>query len=277
MRRLVLAVAISAAAATVAAGARADGVGPSPGAEMGWTGLLAPGGKTRYVALPGERETIVASVRVRGGKIARWGVVHGAYGIPLVAFDGSTDGLSGDHKTLVLATPTINPGPTSTFPILATSNFRVLETVRLRGSWAFDAISPDASTLYLIQYLWTGANYPPYRVRAFDLTRRQLVPGAIVDRREEEASMRGQPVTRRWSRDGRWAYTLYARQGKPPFVHALDTVARQAYCIDLPLRLRQPKQMALRLQLGTDGALAVRAGSSTVTVVDTATWEARKT
>jgi hypothetical protein len=275
MRRAFLVVALAVAASAVAAGARADGVGPSPGAEMGWTGLLAPGGATRYVALPGERETVVAAVRVRGGRITRWGVVHGAFGVPLVAFDGSTDGLSGEGKTLVLATPTSNPGPFSRFPILAVSNLRVLKVVTLRGSWAYDAISPDASTLYLIEYLATGLK-ARYLVRAYDLTAGRLIPGAIVDRREEEAVMRGQPATRSWSRDGRWVYTLYARQGKPPFVHALDTVRREAFCIDLPLRLGQPKQMELRLGLSANGELAVRSGRSTVAVVDTQTLMVRK-
>ena len=80
--------------------------------------------------------------------------------------------------------------------------------------------------------------------------------------------MRGQPVTRRTSRDGRWAYTLYAR-GREPFVHALDTVQGEAYCIDLPLRLRQLEQMGLRLRLGARGGLEVRRGRVTLAVVDT--------
>ena len=34
--------------------------------------------------------------------------------------------------------------------------------------------------------------------------------------------------------DGRWVYTLYQKPSGEPFVHALDTVAPLAYCIDLP-------------------------------------------
>ena len=268
---LALAVATAALGAAVASG---DGGGPSPGSEMGWKGIAARSGKVRFVALPGQRETIVAAVPVGGGPITRWGVVHGAFGIPMVAFDGSKDGLSGDGKRLVLSTPTPNPGPVSKFPILATNNLRVLRAVILRGSWAYDAISPDASKLYLVEYLATGLD-ARYRVRAFDLVAGRLIPGAIVDRREEEAVMRGQPATRKWSPDGRWAYTLYARQGKPPFVHALDTVWGEAFCVDLPLRLGQSKQMTLRLRLRS-GELDVRSGRSTVAVVDTEQLTARK-
>ena len=278
MRTTLLTLLVSIGALAVVAAAGADGVGPSPGASTGWTGVRAPGGVLRYVALPGQKETIVAAVRVRGGRVDRWGAVRGAYGIPLVAFDGSADGLSGDGKTLVLTTPTWNPGPVSRFPVLATSNFRLRHTVTLRGAWAYDAISRNGSTLYLVQYLGSGSNPAaprPYRVRAFDLAAGKLVPGAIVDRRETEAAMRGQPATRIWSQDRRWAYTLYARQGGPPFVHALDTVRQEAFCIDLPLRLAQPRQMGLRFRLGAE-SLAVTSGRTTVAVVDTSTFAVRK-
>ena len=88
--------------------------------------------------------------------------------------------------------------------------------------------------------------------------------------------MRGQPVTRRMSPNGRWAYTLYARAGRPPFIHALDTTAAKAFCIDLPLRLKQLEQMNLRLRLDRGGALRVRNGARTIVVVDTQKLAARK-
>ena len=47
--------------------------------------------------------------------------------------------------------------------------------------------------------------------------------------------MRGSPITRATSSDGRWAYTLYDGAGGTPFLHALDTSKRQARCIDLPM------------------------------------------
>jgi hypothetical protein len=72
--------------------------------------------------------------------------------------------------------------------------------------------------------------------------------------------------------DGRWAYTLYARTSKEPFVHALDTVRRRAYCIDLPLDLKRAQQMTLRLRLRGDRTLEVRQGRDTVAAVDTRTF-----
>jgi hypothetical protein len=84
--------------------------------------------------------------------------------------------------------------------------------------------------------------------------------------------MRGWSVTRKSSSDGRWAYTLHARAQEEPFVHALHTVRRQAYCIDLPLDLKRPQQMALRLALRADRMLEVRQGREIVAAIDTETF-----
>ena len=88
-----------------------------------------------------------------------------------------------------------------------------------------------------------------YNVRAYDTSTRKLLARPIVDREIGERLMRGWAVTRKTTSDGRWAYTLYARAKHEPFVHALDTVRRQAYCIDLPLDLTRAEQMGLRLAL----------------------------
>ena len=74
------------------------------------------------------------------------------------------------------------------------------------------------------------------------------------------------------TREGSWAHTLYARVKKEPFVHALDTLKRKAYCIDLPLDLERDEQMALRLRLRDDRSLEVRSGQDTVASVDTRTF-----
>lgn len=265
-------------AALTAAGAQADGSPYSPGLVQGASGVQAPNGALRFVTLATPRSTVVAAIRVRSGRVVRSNVLRGFYGVPIVAWDGSTGGVSGDGRTLVLASYGPFPGDTTgvtPFVVLSTKTLRKVRTFKLPGSWAFDAISPDGSSLYLVEYLSAGQS-PHYRVRLWDNATGRLAPRAIVDRREDEALMRGQPVTRKSSSDGRWAYTLYARQGKPPFVHALDTAGREAYCIDLPLRLGQLEQMALRLRLGRDAELEVRNGRSTLVVVDPETLEARK-
>ena len=142
--------------------------------------------------------------------------------------------------------------------------------LRLRGAWAFDAISPGGSLMYLIQYLGAPGS-GRYAVRALNLNTQRLYAGAIVDRREPDEKMTGQPATRIESRDG-WAYTLYARAGKGPFVHALDTVNRAAVCVDLPWRSTKQWAWRVRLQLKA-GDLLLSLGKKTLARVDTKTFE----
>jgi hypothetical protein len=276
MRKLVVTLVAAVAATSGAAGAAADG-GPSPGVSTGWNGVLSRNGQVRYVAVTNARSTTVEVIRVLGGRVLRWTTVHGWYGIPAVAYDGSMGGLSHDGKTLVLASNPAAAGSASRtrFAFLKTRNLRLESTVSLRGSFSFDALSPDASTLYLIQYT-NAQDYTQYRVRAYDLVQRQLVPGAIVDRREPDEQMNGGPVTRLTTPDGRWAYTLYARQSEAPFIHALDTVERKAYCIDLPLGFSQQRQMGMRLRFHGAQRIDVRSRYKTVAVVDMEKLEARK-
>jgi len=230
MRRALVLLTILVAWAAVAA---ADGGGPSPGLDF-VIGILAPGGKLRYQALTDGRTTVLESVIVGTGRFHGVNYFKGSWGIPLVTFGGDTGGLSRDGGNLVLATW---PGfSTTRFLLLDAHTFQIRGRVRLHGSWSFDAISPDGSLMYLIHYLGSPNQiYQPYEVRAFDWNTLKLYPGAIVDRREPDEKMTGRPLARTGSPSG-WAYTLYSRQRKPPFVHALDTVRRRAFCVDLPWR-----------------------------------------
>jgi hypothetical protein len=206
---------------------------------------------------------------VRGGRIVRSRALRGFYGVPLVAYDGTTAGLTGDERTLVVASYGPLPGRpgTTRFLSLRTKTLKVLRRIELRGSWSFDAISPDGSRLYLVEHVSAGPT-PRYRVRAYDLAAGRLLPNAVIDRLVSKALMGGQPATRVSTLDGRWAYTLYARRGGKPFVHALDTAKRRALCIDLPLRLAEAKQMRLRMEL-RDEHLIVRLGSERLAEVST--------
>ena len=101
--------------------------------------------------------------------------------------------------------------------------------------------------------------------------------GALVDRLEGERDMGGEPVRRASSADGRWAYTLYARRGHEPFVHALDTSTRQAFCVDLPLDVGYNEQWGLRLKLHERiRLLAVQRGRATLATVRTDSWKVEK-
>jgi hypothetical protein len=226
--RTIAILAATAAGALLSAGAlHADG-GPSPGVVQGLNGVVAPAKGIRYVALGSRSTTMVAAVRVRGGHVLRFNTVAGNLGVPIVAYDGTAGGVTPDGRRLVLAS--VVPGLTSRFAVLDTASLRVRSRIALRGVFAFDAASPDARTLYLIQFLSGGTRY---RVRAYDVARGRLVAEPVVAKGDDTSPMRGSPVARRMGPGGRWAFTLY-RGGKEPFVHALDTVARRAVCIDLP-------------------------------------------
>jgi hypothetical protein len=264
-RALVAALAL--AAVVTGGSASASGGGPTS-VLLGGKGVTSPDGKTRYVALTTGRHTIVSAVRVDGGRVVRWRQLRGYFGVPVVTVTETTDGVSRDGRTLVLATPA--GGRVTEFALLDTRTWK-LRRVTLRGSWSYDAISPDGRTLYLVQYAGVSAN-PSYRVRAYDLRRQSMRARAIVDREVGQRLMRGWPVARKSSSSGRWAYTLYARAKGVPFVHALDTLRRQAYCIDVPVPAKRAEQMSMRLTLRRDRALEIRRGTVRLATVDTKTF-----
>jgi len=251
-----------------AAGAGASG-GPSPGATSGPPGVIDSTGTLRYVTVPaGRNATIVEALATHGGTLNQWRRLRGSFGVPQVAWDGSMGGVSRDGIRLVLASP-LGRRWTS-FVLLDTGSLQVRARVRLRGTYAFDALSPSGSLMYLIQYL--GPNNPAYAVRAFNWNTRTLYRAPVVDRREPEEKMNGQPMTRAGSTTG-WAYTLYQRFGSPPFVHALDTVHRRAFCVDLPWRNSddwiQTVKMRVRggmLELRRDGHTIARMDRKTLKV-----------
>jgi hypothetical protein len=194
--------------------------------------------------------------------------------IPAVAADGSPSGLSADQRTLVLIRPRTRLGQKRTRLLLLDPErrFALKRQIILRGDFSFDAISPDGSKLYVIQYnALTRQNFDPtdYSVRVVDAATGKLDGGPIVDPREPGEKMGGLPVTRTMSRDNRWAYTLYSG-AEHPFVHALDTVGRTARCVDLDALSGRQDLFELRFRLGHGGRdLQIVKNGKAELVVDT--------
>ena len=276
--KLVTALALATTVVALTAGSvSANGSPYSPGLVYGWPGV-APRDGAHLVSFSMPKSTIVAAVRARDGRVLRQRVVRGSFGVPLVAYDGTSGGLSGDGRTLVLGSYGPLPGQQgkTRFLLLSTRTLAPRRVLVLGGSWSFDAVSPDGRRLYLTEHLRAGDD-PLYRVRPYDVASGRVL-GAIVDRLEGERDMGGVPIARATSNDGRWAYTLYARRGHEPFVHALDTVRTQAYCVDLPLELGYDRQWALRLRLDPGGqVLAVTNGRADVATVSTRSWKVERT
>ncbi len=277
MKTMLGLLAIAAVSAITVAAAGANGSAYSPGLQYGWPGVGADGAGIRYVAFGMPKSTMVAAVRQRDGQVLRNRTLRGFYGVPLVAYDGTTGGFAADARSFVLSSYGPLPGDSGTtrFVVLDASTLATRRAIVLRGSWSFDAISPDATTLYFTQHVRAGDN-PLYRVRPFDVRAGRL-SGAIVDRLEGEEEMGGVPVARAPSPDGRWAYTLYARRGDEPFVHALDTMKREAFCIDLPLHMTYDRQWSMRLKLDAAGRLlSAWLPGRKIASIDTRTWEVRE-
>ena len=228
------------------------------------------------MTLPAERGTVVAAVDAVGGQVLWSRYVSGRFTIPVVAYDGSASGLSADGGTLVLIRPRVAfPRRTTAFAVIGTERLRLREAFTLQGDFSFDALSPDGRWLYLVEYL-SKRDPSRYLVRLYDLQRGRMLPEPIIDPEEVGDVMRGMPVTRASSPDGRFAYTLYDGAGKHPFIHALDTVEKSARCIDLHGLMGFELLSEARLDVSPDGGtLSVVHPSyqQPLAVVDTTTDE----
>jgi len=135
-----LAVAMSAAAA-----------GPSYVA-LGGPGVLSRDGTTRFVAVPIEAGTAIERIRVADGTVLNWTDLEGTWGIPAPTFSPrDNEGLTRDGKRLIVATA--GAGSPTSFAVLGARTMQVFDRFDLEGSFAYDALSPDGSTLYLTQHV----------------------------------------------------------------------------------------------------------------------------
>jgi hypothetical protein len=221
--------------------------GAPAGPVIGGSGTIAPGGGDHFVTLAGSRTTVVGIDA--SGAVSRWATLAGAWGVPLVAADGTTGGVSGDGHTLVLERASNRyPKHLSMFAVLSTATLRTRDTVTLPGDYSFDAISPDGSLLFLIEHPVPGS-VADYLVRAYDLRHDRMLRRIIREIGEPTPFMNGTALTRITTEDGLWAYTLYDEGRGRMFVHALDTLRGRAHCIDLP---RISAGGVSRLELSSD-------------------------
>jgi hypothetical protein len=253
-----------------ATSARADGL-PVLGIDVGNDGVTTATGASRFVTVAAGRNTIVARVAKGGGRVLHSRLLEGTLTIPAVAYDASAGGLSADARTLVLIEPRVAfPRVDTTLVALDTTRLSPVRVVKLHGDFSFDAISPQGRWMYLIQYL-SPTDPTRYRVRAYDLRAGRLVAQPVLDPTAPGDKMRGAPLSRATSADGRWAYTLYDGAGGTPFIHALDTRDRTARCIDLGALAGRNDLWRLRLHMN-GGQVAVRGPHGAVLAVDTRTF-----
>jgi hypothetical protein len=252
----------------------AAGDGPMPGLMQGGVGVVSPDGATRFVTVGLGSETALEVIATDGGAVQNMINIPGSWGVPVATYGtGAGEGLTPDGRTLVLgAIPTAYPQTESSFLVFDTKRMGIPKQFTLKGDFAYDAISPDASRLYLIQHV-DPTDTQRYVVRSYDLEHGRLLPGRIADRTQKSWVMQGYPVARTTSAGGRWVYTLYGNPGGYPFVHALDTVRGVAHCIGLPWSGGENAVWNMRLSLRGGRTLAVHwlSGRRWLTV-DTASW-----
>jgi hypothetical protein len=267
-RSLIALLALFAASQLVTPAAYAAG-GPPAGVDAGRAGVTAPGDDSRYVTLPSGKGTLLARIRRAGGQIEASRLLRRPLVIPAVAYDGTATGLSADGRTLVLAGPrSVFPRRRSGFAVLDARRLRPRFTFRLRGDFSLDAVSPDGHRVFLIEQT-SRRDLTRYAVRAYDVATRRLDPRPVVDPAEADEPMRGSPIARASSADGRWAYTLYDGNGTHPFIHALDTAQSRAKCIDLDQLAGREDLPGLGLTVDRHGAIGVHgpgAGRALLTV-----------
>jgi hypothetical protein len=245
---------------------------PTPYAAQGSPGVLSRDGTLRFVAYdaPGPT-TVLATLEASDGARLKSSSLSGSFGIPMLTYNGVAGGLSHDGKTLVLQS--VGVPPATQFRIVRTDDLAVRDTITLSGLFGYDALSPDAKTLYLIQHKESQGS-DRYVVRAYDLTEHKLLPGRIADRKQKSWVMQGRAMARATTADGRWVYTLYQNPGGYPFVHALDTVKSVAHCVGIPWPATDPNQYALNTTKLMIAGQKLRVGA--YVTIDRKTWKVKK-
>ena len=262
------------------AAAAGDGL-PVPMDGFGTASTVAPDGEgPRYATVRAGEDTTLLQVDQDGGEITGTRTINGRYTIPLVAIDGTPSGVSADGSTVALISPRTSfdfPRRETSFVIVDVNEnggMRPRPPLTIRGDFSFDALSPDGRVMYLIEYL--SADYNDYAVRMYDLERERLLPDPVLVAHEvSPGEMRGLPMTRATSPDGRWEYTLYdgggGRNGTP-FIHTLDTERGLSHCVDLAM-IDGNEAFRTDLELSDDGGtLNVTRGKETVAMLNTETF-----
>ena len=158
----------------------------------------------------------------------------GYFQLPPATITGVPGGLSQNGRWLVLERFDSSSGsvPSVTHLLVVDTSFgKRLRQIDLQGYFQFDAVSNDGTRLFLIQYVSSSE----YFVRQFDVGIGQLNPTVIFDKKDGGAAMAGLRLSGIASPDGNWLYSVYARQDKSPFIHALNLDGNLiAFCLDLP-------------------------------------------
>ena len=177
--------------------------------------------------------TAVRVIDARTGKTMRTTQLGGRW-TPVAAYGNGPSGLSPNGRWLVLADP--RPDRTA-FEVIDTNGSVQPKRLEIPGRYAFDAISDDGESLFLVERM----DGTKYRVRVADVASGQLMPGSVIDVKQvattadENGVMNGSYTTATPGPSGEWYFSVYQHPTRGPYIHALNTHTRIAECIlDLP-------------------------------------------
>jgi YVTN family beta-propeller protein len=207
-------------------------------------------------------------------------------------------GFSPNGRWLVLVGPS---GPSSRFVVVDTGLLKVAADVAVPGAFAYDAISDDGTSLYLIERIdaraaQTLAGVNPayaYRVRVYDLPSAKLSETLVVDTKlaaqtngdnaqtRIDGIMNGIYQSSVPSRDGQSNFSFYYNPNRGPFIHVLHLNSRNAFCIlDLPIVPNgYDKRLRWSLALAPSGSTLYASNGTLglVSAIDTTTLKVRYT
>lgn len=244
--------------------------------EMGATGAAQgivtehDGGSYRYVTVSPQTKpalTIVERIDMSDGAIDRWWYLRGNYVIPAVAFDGSAGGLSANGGALALINfSRTYPPPLTKVAVLNTDVYlrhprrpgqhppqHAIHYLNLHGYFAFQAISPNGSKIYLRHYRTHDPGSDDFGLWVLDTHSGGLAPRPLVVSNGGRP-LAGLPISGTTSPNGRWAYALYDGDKRMPFLLALNTVSGHLIRVDLPgLERLTANPYLLKLRLDETG------------------------
>jgi hypothetical protein len=248
---------------------------PGPYAVQGGQGVLSKDGSLRFVAAKSAEGTVVSAISTKDKSVQMSRSFDSALGVVTLTPDGPGEGLTRDGSMFVLQTAGFSTK--TQFVLLRTSDLSTQDRFTLNGTFAFDALSPNGSMLYLIQHK-TVNDVNHYIVRGYDLSAHRLLANRIADKTQKNWVMQGWAVNRATSSNGRWVYTLYANPGGYPFVHALDTVRGVAHCVGVPwpATAEQGEVFSFTLALKGNRLALVQQDRSIYRYIDTKSWRVSK-
>ena len=190
-----------------------------------------------------------------------------------------------NHDGSVLVLAPIAPPSTSRYPSGRQSTTLTIlptdggapRTVTVAANIEPEAVSADDTNVFVLQYL--PADAPAgYQVRRLDVSTGEL-HNVRTDDSDLDKPMAGRARTQVLSPDGTRLYTLYVVSGAAPtdpgyaFVHVLDLVNKEAFCVDLPLPFGSDGSSSYAVTIAPDGGTvyAVDGAHGSIATLDTHT------